>query len=102
MLQIENLSKTYRLNDRDIEALKAISFTAQPGEILGIVGKSGGGKSTLMKILRGMDRFDSGKITMDGITITPDSSDEEIRARMAATAIHLQRDFALWTESASQ
>ena len=100
MLQIENLSKTYRLNDRDIEALKAISFTAQPGEILGIVGKSGGGKSTLMKILRGMDRFDSGKITMDGITITPDSSDEEIRARMAATAIHLQRDFALWTESA--
>jgi ABC-type glutathione transport system ATPase component len=42
LLQIENLSKTYRLNDRDIEALKAISFTAQPGEILGIVGKSGG------------------------------------------------------------
>ncbi len=100
MLQIENLSKTYRLNDRDIEALKAISFTAQPGEILGIVGKSGGGKSTLMKILRGMESFDSGKITLDGTTITPDSSDEEIRARMAATAIHLQRDFALWTESA--
>ncbi len=55
MLQIENLSKTYRLNDRDIEVLKNISFTAQPGEILGIVGKSGGGKSTLMKILRGME-----------------------------------------------
>ncbi|MDD4488862.1 MAG: ATP-binding cassette domain-containing protein, partial [Methanothrix soehngenii] len=99
MLQIENLSKTYRLNDRDIEVLKNISFTAQPGEILGIVGKSGGGKSTLMKILRGMESFDSGKITLDGTTITPDSSDEEVRAQMAVTAIHLQRDFALWTET---
>ena len=100
MLQIENLSKTYRLKDRDIVALKNVSFTTRPGEILGVVGKSGGGKSTLMKILRGMESFDSGKIIMDGITITPDSSDEVVRAQMAATAIHLQRDFALWTESA--
>jgi methyl coenzyme M reductase system subunit A2 len=100
LLQIENLSKTYRLMDRDVVALKNVSFTARPGEILGLVGKSGGGKSTLMKILRGMESFDSGKIIMDGITITPDSSDEEVRAQMAGTAIHLQRDFALWTETA--
>jgi len=53
-----------------------------------------------MKILRGMESFDSGKIIMDGITITPDSSDDVVRKQMAITAIHLQRDFALWTESA--
>lgn len=100
MLQIENLSKTYRLKDRNIEALKNISFSTMPGEVLGLVGKSGGGKSTLMKILRGMESFDSGKIIMDGITITPDSSDDVVRKQMAITAIHLQRDFALWTESA--
>jgi methyl coenzyme M reductase system subunit A2 len=100
LLQIENLSKTYRLKDRDIVALKNISFTTKPGEILGLVGKSGGGKSTLMRILRGMDNFDSGKIIMDGITILPDSDDAVIRRQLATTAIHLQRDFALWTESA--
>ncbi len=100
MLQIENLRKTYRLKDREIVALKDISFSVGPGEIVGLVGKSGGGKSTLMKILRGMDGFDSGKIILDGITITPDSSDEVVRAQLAVTAIHLQRDFALWTESA--
>ena len=100
MLQIENLSKTYRLKDRDIVALKNVSFTTKPGEILGLVGKSGGGKSTLMRILRGMDNFDSGKIIMDGITILPDSDDAVIRRQLATTAIHLQRDFALWTESA--
>jgi methyl coenzyme M reductase system, component A2 len=100
LLQIENLSKAYRLKDREITALKNVSFTTRPGEILGLVGKSGGGKSTLMKILRGMESFDSGKILLDGITITPDSSDEVKRAQMAVTAIHLQRDFALWTETA--
>ena len=100
MLQIENLSKSYRLKDREIVALKNISFATGPGEILGLVGKSGGGKSTLMKILRGMEDFDSGRIIMDGITITPDSPPEVKREQMALTAIHLQRDFALWTETA--
>ena len=100
MLLIENLRKTYRLKDREIVALKDISFSVGPGEIVGLVGKSGSGKSTLMKILRGMEGFDSGKIILDGITIAPDSSDEVVRAQLAVTAIHLQRDFALWTESA--
>ena len=100
MLQVENLSKTYRLKDREIEALKNISFTLKPGEILGLVGKSGGGKSTLMKILRGMESFERGRILLDGLTVTPDSGDDVRREQMAVTAIHLQRDFALWTESA--
>lgn len=100
MLKIENLSKTYKIKDRDIVALNDVSFSVRPGEILGLVGRSGGGKSTLLKILRGMESFDSGKIVMDGITITPDSSDEAVRVQLAVTAIHLQRDFALWTETA--
>ena len=100
MLQVENLSKTYRLKDREIEALKNISFTLKPGEILGLVGKSGGGKRTLMKILRGMESFERGRILLDGLIVTPESDDETKRKQMAITAIHLQRDFALWTESA--
>lgn len=100
MLQVENLSKTYRLKDREIVALKNVSFATKPGEILGLVGKSGGGKSTLMKILRGMESFDAGKILMDGMVITPKSTDDARRAQMAITSIHLQRDFALWTETA--
>ena len=99
-MQVENLFKTYQLKDREIVALKNVSFTAKPGEILGIVGKSGGGKSTLMKILRGMESFDSGRIQIDELVITPESSDYIKRAQMAVTSIHLQRDFALWTETA--
>ena len=100
LLTVANLCKTYKLKNGEVSALKDISFTAKPGEILGFVGKSGGGKSTLMKILRGMEGFDSGSIMMDDLTITPDSSDDVVREQMKITAIHLQRDFALWTESA--
>jgi methyl coenzyme M reductase system subunit A2 len=100
LLQVEGISKTYKLKDSKVAALKDISFSAGDGEILGIVGKSGGGKSTLLKILRGVESFDSGRITMNGLVITPDSDPDAKRQQMAMTAIHLQRDFALWTESA--
>jgi len=53
-----------------------------------------------LKILRGVESFDSGRIVMDGLVITPDSPAEVVRQQMAMTAIHLQRDFALWTEPA--
>jgi methyl coenzyme M reductase system subunit A2 len=100
MLQVDNLSKSYSVNDNLVEALKDVSFSVKDGEILGLVGKSGGGKSTLMKILRGMEPFDSGKITIDGLTVLPNSGFEVHSKLMKITAIHLQRDFALWTESA--
>jgi methyl coenzyme M reductase system subunit A2 len=100
MLHVENLSKTYKIKNREIRALNSISFSANSGEILGFVGKSGGGKSTLMKILRGMENFDAGKIELDGLIIEPDTAEDLRRKQMSITAIHLQRDFALWTESA--
>lgn len=99
MLQVENLSKSYKLGDKEIVALKDVSFKARDGEILGFVGRSGGGKSTLLKIIRGMETFDSGKISLDGLKIVPGSSPEAVREQLNITAIHLQRDFALWTES---
>jgi len=100
LLQVENLSKVYQLKDREVKALKGVSFTAKEGEILGIVGKSGSGKSTLMKILRGVETFDSGRIEIDGLDISPDAGPELVQKQRQITAIHLQRDFGLWTESA--
>ena len=100
MLEVNNVSKIYSLNGKSVTALDEVSFSAKKGEILGLVGRSGGGKSTLMRILRGIETFDSGSIRIDGIEITPSSSDLEIEELRRITAIHLQRDFGLWTESA--
>jgi len=100
LLEVENLSKTYKVKNDQIEALKNVSFCADKGEILGIVGRSGSGKSTLMKILRGVELFDGGRINIDGLEIMPESGPETVRQQRLITAIHLQRDFGLWTESA--
>ncbi|MHC1631719.1 MAG: ATP-binding cassette domain-containing protein [Methanotrichaceae archaeon] len=100
MLNVENLSKVYRLENDSIKALKDLSFNANQGEILGIIGRSGSGKSTLMKVLRGIETFDSGRIKIDDLEITPESDPEVVHQQRQITAIHLQRDFGLWTESA--
>jgi methyl coenzyme M reductase system, component A2 len=100
LLQVDHLSKSYVVNDDRVEALRDVSFSVQKGEILGLVGRSGGGKSTLMKILRGIEPFDSGKFTINDLTVLPNSGFEIYSRLMKITAIHLQRDFALWTESA--
>lgn len=56
MIQIDNLFKSYG----EKQALRGISFTAQPGEILGFLGPNGAGKSTTVKILTGLLQPDGG------------------------------------------
>ncbi|MEM4230279.1 MAG: ABC transporter ATP-binding protein [Candidatus Pacearchaeota archaeon] len=62
LLEFENVIKRYRGK----EVLSGVSFSIKSGEILGLVGRSGGGKSTLLKILIGMIRADGGKILFEG------------------------------------
>ena len=103
MIQVENLSKTYKIeNGEEIKALNNINLNVEQGEIVGIIGMSGSGKTTLLRILRGVEPFDSGKIILDGIEVTPDSSPYYSSKLKKATAIHLQRSFGLWGETALQ
>ena len=53
-----------------IEALRGVSLSIAPGEIVGLVGDNGAGKSTLMKMLAGAEIPDSGTMTVDGTPIT--------------------------------
>jgi ABC-2 type transport system ATP-binding protein len=55
-----------RKNYGDIEALKGVSITVQPGEIYGLLGQNGAGKSTLIKILLGIVRKTDGDATLLG------------------------------------
>lgn len=62
MLEVKNLYKEF--NNRPI--LKDISFTLKDGEIMTIVGPSGEGKTTLLRIIAGLETKDSGEILIDG------------------------------------
>ena len=68
MIQVKNLVKRYG----EKEALKGISFSVQPGEIVGLLGLNGAGKSTTMNILTGYISASDGTVTIDGHDIVKD------------------------------
>lgn len=65
-IQVNRLSKTYGMNHKQVEALKAVSFDINQGELLTIVGASGAGKSTLLHILGTLDHPTSGELLYRG------------------------------------
>lgn len=70
MLEVKNL--TFKVNENGIERsiVKGISFDVKDGEMLVITGPNGGGKSTLAKVLMGIEEADEGRIVLDGEDIT--------------------------------
>lgn len=62
MICVKNLIKNYK----DHKILKDISFEIQKGEIVAFTGPSGGGKTTLIRCLSGLESFNSGQISMEG------------------------------------
>jgi D-methionine transport system ATP-binding protein len=61
-ITIRNLNKYYRVQDRQVHALKNIHLNIPEGKIFGIIGKSGAGKSSLIRTLNGLESIDEGQI----------------------------------------
>lgn len=65
-VEFQNVGKTYRMGEVEINALHGASFQIEKGELVVIVGPSGAGKTTLLNILGGMDTLSEGKVILDG------------------------------------
>ncbi|MHA1301130.1 MAG: ATP-binding cassette domain-containing protein [Candidatus Helarchaeota archaeon] len=104
-VEVSDLKKVYNLfSGQKLNALDSISFNLKRTEILGIVGQSGGGKTTLLRILRGVEPFNSGQFILRDkageILLRPDSPARLFREAKKKTVIHLQRSFGLWATTA--
>lgn len=66
MLKLKNIKKTYVSGDEKVEALKGISIEFRESEFVSILGQSGCGKTTLLNIIGGLDRYTSGDLIING------------------------------------
>ena len=76
VLETQNLTKTYKIRERQVDVLKDVSLKIEAGEIVAIVGSSGSGKTTLLSLLSGLDQPSKGRVWVRGQDITDKSEDE--------------------------
>jgi len=65
MIEINNLSKSYQIGEKQLKVLDNVSILIQRGELVSIIGKSGSGKSTLLNMIGMLDNYDSGEYWFD-------------------------------------
>ena len=78
VLEVKNLTKRFG----ELEVLKGVSFSLEKGQVLAIIGSSGGGKSTLLRCLNFLETPDSGEIIVDGKQLLAESEEEIRRNRL--------------------
>ena len=66
MLELKNIKKTYITSNENVEALKGVSIKFRESEFVSILGQSGCGKTTLLNIIGGLDRYTSGDLIING------------------------------------
>jgi len=83
LVLVDNVSKAYKRGNQAIPVLDQIKLSVPEREFLALMGPSGSGKTTLLNLIAGIDRPDSGKISISGIDISqlPESKLANWRAR---------------------
>ncbi len=90
ILEARNLTKRYRLGNRDVDALRGVSLRVRRGEFVALMGPSGSGKSTLLQLLGGLDRPTGGEVVLDGEVVSRLSDAQATRLRREKTGFVFQ------------
>lgn len=69
MIELENITKVYRMGKVEVPALRGVSLSIREGDLVAIIGASGSGKSTLMNIIGCLDKPTSGRYILEGVDV---------------------------------
>ena len=74
MIEIRDLVK----NHGELRVLDGVSMSVSRGQVAAVIGPSGGGKSTLLRCVNGLEAFQGGEIVVDGVSLRPDAAQREM------------------------
>ena len=87
-IECTNLSKSFFLNNEELNVLNEINLSIEESNLIGITGKSGAGKSTLLHLIAGLDKPSSGDITFNNNSILSMTSNEISKLRLINFSIN--------------
>ncbi len=82
IIKTTQLSKTYKNNHLEVQAVKSVDLSIQQGEFSAIVGPSGSGKTTLLNMIGGLDSISEGSVEIGGVNINSMNENELIDFRL--------------------
>ncbi len=81
ILELNQITKTYKMGDLDFQALKGVSLEIEAGEMVALMGPSGSGKTTLMQVIGLLDRATTGNYKLRGREVASLSENDRAEAR---------------------
>jgi len=102
VLELEGVTKRYRMADRTVVALDDVDFSVERGEFVTIMGPSGSGKSTMLNVLDLLDDPTEGTVYLNGEDVTDLSDEEKTRARLRFLGFVFQNFFLISSLTAKE
>ena len=98
MIELKDISKIYKTKNGEITAVKDVNLSINQGEIFGIIGYSGAGKSTMIRLLNGLEKPSTGTVDVNGQQISSISGTKLRQARQKISMI-FQHFNLLWSRT---
>lgn len=101
MIELKNVSKTFKTNQKEVHAVKDVNITVDAGEIFGVIGYSGAGKSTLVRCINLLERPTKGQVIIENTDLTQ-LKEKELRAERQNIGMIFQQFNLLGSRTAYQ
>ena len=101
MIELSNITKIYKTKNGELKAVDNVNLSIQKGEIYGIIGYSGAGKSTMIRLLNGLEKPTTGSVVVNGEEISAISGGK-LRAARQKISMIFQHFNLLWSRTVEE